>query len=63
MTHALRRHPIVTAAIAIPLAIVVGIATLFALWLQGVRLPYASGSTWFTVTKTAAVPPGPTSRR
>jgi polyisoprenyl-teichoic acid--peptidoglycan teichoic acid transferase len=54
MTHALRRHPLVTAAIAVPLAIVIGFATLFALWLHGVRLPYASGSTWFTVTKTAA---------
>ena len=30
------------------------IATLFALWLHGVRLPYASGSIWFTVTKTAS---------
>ena len=24
------------------------------LWLNGVRLPYASGSIWFSVTKTAA---------
>src|SRR4029079_13892841 len=46
--------PIVTAAITIPLAIAITIATVFALWLHGVRLPYASGSTWFTVTKTAA---------
>jgi polyisoprenyl-teichoic acid--peptidoglycan teichoic acid transferase len=54
MIHAVRRHPLATTVVAIPLVLVLALGILFALWLYGVRLPYASGTTWFTVTKTAA---------
>lgn len=60
MMHALRRHPLVTTALTIPLVLLLALGTLFALWLHGVRLPYASGATWFSVTKNAAADYTPT---
>lgn len=53
MTATLRRHPFLTAAIVVPLAIALSLAGGFLLWLNGARLPYASGAVWFEVTKTA----------
>ena len=47
-----RRHPVLaTAAIATPLTLLLALTLLFAAWLNGVRIPFASGSTWFTVQK------------
>ena len=54
MIRTLRRHPFVTATITVPLVMVLALAGGFMLWLNGVRLPYASGAVWFSVTKTAA---------
>jgi LCP family protein required for cell wall assembly len=54
MTRVLRRHPFVTASLSVPLVIALALAGGFMLWLNGVRLPYASGATWFSITKTAA---------
>lgn len=53
MIASVRRHPIVTAAVTIPLVLALAFTGLFALWLGGVRLPFASGSVWFEVTRTA----------
>jgi LCP family protein required for cell wall assembly len=50
---ALRRHPLVGTAVLVPLVVVLGLALAFAAWLHGMRLPFASGSVWFSVTKTA----------
>lgn len=54
MIQSLRRHPFITATVSIPLVIALTLAGGFMLWLNGVRLPYASGAVWFSVTKTAA---------
>ncbi len=49
----IRRHPVRTLVIAIPLVAVLSCAGLVALWLGGVDIPGASASRWFTITKTA----------
>jgi LCP family protein required for cell wall assembly len=49
--NTLRRHPIVSALVLTPLTLFLALALLFAAWLHGVRLPFASGTTWFTVQK------------
>ncbi len=54
MTRSLRRHPFVTASIAFPLIVMLALVGGFTLWLNGYRLPGASGSVWFSVTKTAS---------
>lgn len=53
MISAVRRHPVVTTVVTIPLVAALAFAGLFALWLGGVRVPFASGAVWFQVTKTA----------
>ena len=54
MTGTLRRHPFVAASIAVPLVVMLALVSGFTLWLNGYRLPGASGAVWFSVTKTAA---------
>lgn len=54
MIHALRRHPFVTTLVTVPLVVALALAGSFMLWLHGVQLPYASGSVWFSITKTAS---------
>jgi polyisoprenyl-teichoic acid--peptidoglycan teichoic acid transferase len=54
MTRTLRTHPYLTATIAAPLVVALALTGGFMLWLNGVRMPFASGSVWFAVTKTAA---------
>ncbi|MGZ4688663.1 MAG: LCP family protein [Acidimicrobiia bacterium] len=54
MIRTLRRHPFVTATVTVPLVVALTLTGGFMLWLNGVRLPYASGAVWFSVTKTAA---------
>jgi polyisoprenyl-teichoic acid--peptidoglycan teichoic acid transferase len=50
--NVVRRHPVVaTAAIATPLCLLLALCLLFAAWLNGARIPFASGTTWFTVQK------------
>ncbi len=49
-TH-LRRHPILGAAIVAPLTLFLALCLVFAAWLHGMRIPFASGTTWFTVQK------------
>jgi polyisoprenyl-teichoic acid--peptidoglycan teichoic acid transferase len=53
MTAALRRHPFIATAVIVPVVFALALAGAFMLWLNGVRLPYASGAVWFEVTKTA----------
>jgi LCP family protein required for cell wall assembly len=53
VTALLRRHPFLTASVIVPLVVALALATGFVLWLNGARLPYASGTVWFQVTKTA----------
>ncbi len=48
-----RRHPLVTTIVTVPLVVALAVAGSFALWLGGVRVPFASGAVWFQVTKTA----------
>jgi LCP family protein required for cell wall assembly len=50
----LRRHPIVSTVVAMPLVFALAFAGLVALWLHGVQIPFASGARWFEVTKTAS---------
>ena len=50
MSH-VRRHPVLTTAVAAPLALVLALCLLFAAWLNGAHIPFASGATWFTVQK------------
>jgi LCP family protein required for cell wall assembly len=50
----LRRHPVVGALALTPLVLVLLLTAAFVAWLNGVRLPYASGAVWFQVTKTAS---------
>jgi LCP family protein required for cell wall assembly len=50
----LRRHPILTALVATPLVLALGLVGLGAWWLRDGRLPLAAGATWMTVQKTAA---------
>lgn len=61
MIGTLRRHPFVTMTVAFPLVVALALTGGLLLWLNGVRLPYASGSVWFAVTKNAAADytPGP----
>lgn len=54
MIHTMRRHPLITATVTVPVVIALALAGGFMLWLNGVRMPYASGAVWFSVTKTAA---------
>ncbi len=54
MIRSVRRHPIITATVTVPLVIALVLAGSIVAWLNGVRLPYASGAVWFSVTKTAA---------
>lgn len=54
MIGTLRRHPFVAITVTVPLVIALAIAGGFVLWLQGVRLPYASGEVWLSVTKNAS---------
>ena len=54
MITAFRRHPFISATLMAPLVVALALAGLFALWLHGVRLPYASGARWFELTKTAS---------
>ena len=49
----IRRHPIRSLLIGIPLVVILSRVTLVALWLGGVDVPGASASRWFTITKTA----------
>ena len=49
----IRRHPIRSILVAIPLVITLSFSTLIALWLAGVQVPGASAARWFTLTKTA----------
>lgn len=49
-----RRHPIVTTVIALPLVVVLALTGITAAWLAGWRVPGASASVWFEVTKTAS---------
>jgi LCP family protein required for cell wall assembly len=50
----LRRHPIVGAAVVTPVVVVLALTLVFLAWLNGARLPFASGTVWFEVTKTAS---------
>lgn len=54
MITALRRHPFLSAAVLTPLVVLLVLTAGFVAWLNGVRLPYASGTVWFEVTKTAS---------
>jgi len=54
MIRTLRRHPIVTATVTLPLVVALALTGGFLLWLNGARMPFASGAVWFSVTKTAA---------
>jgi polyisoprenyl-teichoic acid--peptidoglycan teichoic acid transferase len=54
MIASVRRHPFLTATVTVPLVVTLALASGFALWLNGVRLPYASGAVWFSVTKNAS---------
>jgi polyisoprenyl-teichoic acid--peptidoglycan teichoic acid transferase len=54
VTTVLRRHPLLSALVLAPLVVALALAGLFALWLHGVRLPYASGARWFQLTRTAS---------
>lgn len=56
----IRRHPICTVLIAIPLLVSLASAALVALWLGGVDVPGASAARWFTITKTANADYAPT---
>lgn len=56
----LRRHPLVSTIVAIPLVVALAFTGLFALWLSGARLPFASGAVWFKVTKVASADYTPT---
>ena len=49
----IRRHPLRTALVGVPLVVALTFGTLIALWLAGVSVPGASAARWFTVTKTA----------
>ncbi len=49
----IRRHPVRTVFVTLPLVIALTFATLVALWLAGVQVPGASATRWFTITKTA----------
>ena len=62
MTTVLRRHPIVSTVVALPLVVALAFTGLFALWLSGAQLPFASGAMWFKITKTASADytPSPT---
>jgi LCP family protein required for cell wall assembly len=46
-----RRHPVLTGLVTAPLVLLLALGLLFAAWLHGTRLPFASGSTWFAVQK------------
>jgi LCP family protein required for cell wall assembly len=48
----IRRHPILTTLIAIPVATAVAFGVLMSLWLAGIQVPGASAQRWFTLTKT-----------
>ncbi|MFN8034569.1 MAG: LCP family protein [Acidimicrobiia bacterium] len=50
MSTALRRT--VKVAVAIPLVLALAFTLSFAAWLHGWKVPFASGSTWFSVTAT-----------
>lgn len=50
-----RRRAVVTAVLAPPLCTALVLALLTAAWLAGIRIPIASGSTWFEVTKVGQV--------
>jgi LCP family protein required for cell wall assembly len=50
----LRRHPFVSALIAAPLCVLLALALLVAAWINGIRVPLASGARWFTVQKIGA---------
>jgi LCP family protein required for cell wall assembly len=54
MTGTLRRHPFLTAVVGLPVVVALVLGGGLVLWLNGVRLPYASGAVWFSVTKNAA---------
>lgn len=58
----IRRHPVRTIVVAVPLVVMLSFATLVALWLAGVHIPGASAQRWFAITKTADADytPGPT---
>jgi LCP family protein required for cell wall assembly len=47
----LKRHPVLGALVLAPLTLLLALALLFGAWLHGVRVPFASGATWFTVQK------------
>jgi LCP family protein required for cell wall assembly len=49
--NVVRRHPVVSALVLTPLTLLLALALLFAAWLHGVHIPFASGTTWFTVQK------------
>ena len=49
----IRRHPLRTVLVGLPLVITLAFGSLVGLWLAGVSVPGASASRWFTVTKTA----------
>ena len=49
----IRRHPLRTVLVSVPLVVMLTFGTIVALWLAGVSVPGASASRWFTVTKTA----------
>ena len=49
----IRRHPLRTVLVGLPLVITLAFGSLVTLWLAGVSVPGASASRWFTVTKTA----------
>ena len=49
----IRRHPLRTVLVGLPLVITLAFGSLVALWLAGGSVPGASASRWFTVTKTA----------
>jgi polyisoprenyl-teichoic acid--peptidoglycan teichoic acid transferase len=50
-----RRRAVLAALVATPLSIVLVVGLLTAAWLAGIRLPLASGATWFEVTKVGQV--------
>jgi LCP family protein required for cell wall assembly len=49
----IRRHPVVTTLVAVPLVLALSLTTLVALWLAGVQIPGASAARWFSITKIA----------
>lgn len=60
MTGVIRKHRLLGGALVTTLALALAATGMLALWLHGMRIPLASGATWFQVTKTATADYAPT---